>query len=128
MKFQSGIKRNIKKLIKITLNFFGLDIRHLTSSSTIYNRDMSDFLNVVVKTGFKPETIIDIGVADGTPTLYKTFRNSHHLLIEPLKEWEGALKKICQEYNAEYVLAAAGAKTGTVTINVQTLLSDSTTC
>ena len=133
MILQSAIKRNIKKFIKKTFNVFGLEIKRLGSSSSLYDRDLSDYrgmsnlLKTVVKIGFKPETVIDIGVAYGTPALYENFRNSHHLLIEPLKEWEGALKKICQEYNAEYVLAAVGAKAGVTTINIETILSDSTT-
>jgi len=68
--------------------------------------------------GFKPQTIIDVGVAFETPQLYREFRDADILLIEPLVEFEPFLQKICQQYKAQYVLAAAGEATGTAILNV----------
>lgn len=68
--------------------------------------------------GFQPQTIIDVGVAAGTPELYQTFPNCYFLLIEPLKEFESDLTTIVGQYRGSYVLAAAGAKPGWATFNV----------
>jgi FkbM family methyltransferase len=68
--------------------------------------------------GFAPATIIDVGVATQTVGLYEEFPNGPLLLIEPVSEYEPILKKIANERNAQYVLAAAGEKNGTAILNV----------
>jgi FkbM family methyltransferase len=57
-------------------------------------------------------------VGFGTPELYEQFAQANILLIEPLAEFEPALRKICARYKAQYVLAAASDRQGTVAINV----------
>ena len=68
--------------------------------------------------GFEPQTVIDVGVADGTPELYMTFPRSKLLLVEPLIEFEDVLKEICTQYDAQYVLAATASQKGTTNINI----------
>ena len=69
--------------------------------------------------GFRPRTVVDVGVAWGTPPLYRAFADSYFLLIEPLKEFEPQLMSILKEYQGSYVLAAAGSRSGQVTFNVK---------
>jgi FkbM family methyltransferase len=64
-------------------------------------------------------------VAYGTNELYEKFPKASHLLIEPLEEYKGVLEKISRKYNAQYELAAAGARAGTVEMNVHPDLSGS---
>lgn len=104
---------------------FGLRICRLTTK-TYYDRSMGDFLEHLVQLGFDPRTVIDVGVAYGTPELYAKFPRSRHLLVEPLREWENTLKRICRKHNAEYVLAAAGAQSGQKSIHINSILSNST--
>lgn len=66
--------------------------------------------------GFIPSTVVDVGVANGTPALYSTFPSSKHLLMEPIKEYEPDLKKICDLVDAEYMLAAASSENGATSI------------
>jgi FkbM family methyltransferase len=68
--------------------------------------------------GWRPGTVIDIGVGFGTPALYAAFPEARLLLIEPLAEFEEALGLIARRHRAETVLAAAGAKSGTTRISV----------
>lgn len=68
--------------------------------------------------GFKPQTVIDVGVAQGTPELYSTFPTAKHLLIEPLQEFEPALQGIAHSYDADYVVAAAASSAGRITIEI----------
>jgi FkbM family methyltransferase len=78
----------------------------------------TEVLDHFSRLGFRPQTVIDVGVAYGTLELYMGFPEARHLLVEPLKEFQGILEEISRKYTAEYVLAAAGDKTGTITINV----------
>ena len=71
---------------------------------------MREVLDHLLALGFCPATVIDVGVALGTPALYTRFPHASHLLIEPLQEFEKDLKDICSQYDAEYILAAAGSR------------------
>ena len=68
-----------------------------------------------------PTMVIDVGAAIGTFTreCYKIFPDSRYLLVEPLKENREYLDNVTKTIsNAEYVLAAATAEPGEVTLNV----------
>jgi FkbM family methyltransferase len=79
---------------------------------------LADVLANVRRLGFEPGTVIDVGVAWGTPDLYAGFPGARHLLVEPLAEYEEALRGICERYRAEYVLAGAGSEPGEMEIAV----------
>lgn len=79
---------------------------------------MEESYSLLRSLGFQPKTVVDVGVAKGTPELYSTFPDSYFLLVEPLKEFESDLKSILKRYNGSYVLAAAGSSPGQVTFNV----------
>jgi FkbM family methyltransferase len=64
-------------------------------------------------------TVFDVGVAGGTPQLYRAFPGSYYVLIEPLREHVADLDAILQQHAGEYVLGAAGAETGAAIINVE---------
>ena len=71
------------------------------------------------KLEFRPLTIVDVGVADGTPQLYEAFPDAFYVLIEPLKEYEPHLQRILLECEGQYFLAAAGARDERAIINVE---------
>ena len=68
--------------------------------------------------GFNPRTVVDVGVADGSPRLYEAFPDAYHVLIEPLKEHEPYLQSYLKTYRGEYFLTAVGATDGTAVIDV----------
>jgi FkbM family methyltransferase len=70
------------------------------------------------KPGIAPATVIDVGVAHGTPRLYDAFPDAHLVLVEPLREFEEDLRRICRRRGGEYVLAAAGPEPGTAELAV----------
>jgi FkbM family methyltransferase len=74
--------------------------------------------------GFRPRTVIDVGVAYQTSELYEEFPEAQILLVEPQPEFEPFLKEICSKYKAEYVLAA-GAEAGEAVFNVHPELDGS---
>ncbi len=86
---------------------------------------MAESLSHVRGLGFEPRTVIDVGAADGTFDLYDTFPDASLVLIEPLREYEPSLQRICRRYNAQYILAAASNGAGTALIHVHPDLSGS---
>lgn len=117
------MKKFLKKIIKKIFDISGFEIHRRETETR--RTTLAEVLDHVLKLGFNPQTVIDVGVAYGTFDLYEKFPKANHLLIEPLQEFEGVLKKISHKYKAEYVLAAAGDKPGTVVINVHHNLSSS---
>lgn len=71
---------------------------------------MAQFCRHLKRLDYRPGTIIDVGVADGTFDLYTAFPTAAYFLVEPLREFEPALSWISSHYNAQYELAAAGAE------------------
>lgn len=110
MVIQMGfLKKNLKRILAV----FGLRLYQQNTRLLL-----DDFLLYIRKLGLKPATVIDVGVAYGTFALYETFPDASHLLVEPLEEWREALETISHKYKAQYVIAAAGAKPGKITIHV----------
>jgi FkbM family methyltransferase len=81
-------------------------------------REPEEVLDHVRRLGFEPATVVDVGVAYGTPELYDAFPNARFLLVEPLEEYAEALGLIAQRMRADVVKAAAGAQPGTTSNNV----------
>lgn len=106
-----------KQLVKRLFNVFGLEI-HKKHLDTIPRASMRGALHQLSGLGLKPQTVIDVGVAYQTSELYEEFKDSNILLVEPLIEFEPFLRKICGEYRAQYVLAAAGQTPGVAILNV----------
>jgi FkbM family methyltransferase len=70
------------------------------------------------KPEFRPATVIDVGVARGTPNLYDAFPEAYLVLIEPLREFEEDLQRIARRRGGEYVLGAVGAAPGRAEIHI----------
>jgi len=79
---------------------------------------LAESYSLISALGFRPKTVVDVGVARGTEELYIAFPDSYFLLIEPLKEFELHLKLLLKQYRGSYILAAAGAERGQVIFNV----------
>lgn len=88
--------------------------------TNMYNnrKNLEEAYLLLKQNGFVPTSIIDVGVAKGTPELYSTFPDSKYLLIEPLVEFESYLKEILLNLEGSYVLSAADSFDGEATINV----------
>lgn len=76
--------------------------------------------SLIRQLGFHPRTVIDVGVASGTPELYQAFPEAYFLLIEPLPHFRPSLIAAINRYDGDYVLAAAGSHAGEAIMNVHT--------
>jgi FkbM family methyltransferase len=104
----------IRTILRRVVQAVGYDVHRRGAMG----RTMSMTFEQVRQLGFYPETVIDVGVAEGTPQLYRAFPKAHYLLIEPLAEFQAALGRIGQRLRAESVIAAAGAAKGSMTIRI----------
>ncbi|MDQ2976129.1 MAG: FkbM family methyltransferase [Acidobacteriota bacterium] len=88
-----------------------------SSRSSVYG-----VLRQVKDLGFSPATVIDVGGAFGlfASEAYSVFRNARYMLVEPLEEYKPHLEAFVRDHptQAEYILAAAAAQSGQMTINV----------
>lgn len=111
---------NVRMAIWRSFAALGLDVRRRRSLDLEGppRGTMAGALRQLVRLGLAPNTVIDVGAASQTQELYDAFPRAAMLLIEPLVEFELALRKICATYNAQYVLAAAGERSGVATLNV----------
>jgi len=81
---------------------------------------MYDALRHLRRVGCQPKTIIDVGVAYGTPELYSVFPQPTYLLVEPVAEFEPHLKALLAgPIHGRYVMAAAGAASTTASLKVR---------
>jgi FkbM family methyltransferase len=111
-------KIKIKNVIRRLINKLGYDVHRIRPGVSRTRTTLWEAYSHISEMGFQPETVVDVGVASGTPELYTAFPSSYFLLIEPLKEFEPCLKSILSRYNGSYILAAAGANSGKARFNV----------
>jgi FkbM family methyltransferase len=115
--FVSAAYRGINRVLEI----FGL--RLLRTNAPV--RDFGLFFKHLKSLGFDIRTVIDVGVAFGTPPIYRAFPDAKYFLVEPVAECRPVLEKLKQRLDAEYFLVAAGAENGEVTFNVHDDVSGS---
>ncbi len=73
--------------------------------------------------GFNPRTLVDVGVAYGSPTrechsLYEAFPDARLVLMEPLREFDPYVESILARHPGIHIPAAAGAREGNLTIDL----------
>jgi hypothetical protein len=66
----------------------------------------------------QPRTVIDVGVARGTPVLYRAFPTAKFILEEPLRDTEDAINEILRKYDGVVYYKALGKSAGVLEINV----------
>lgn len=88
-------------------------------------RTLTEVLDHYARLGVAPSTVVDVGVAAGTPELYDAFPSARRLLVEPLREWEPGLRDLVAAAPAGsiYELCAAGPQDGELEIGVHRVLA-----
>ena len=105
-----------KNAVKRLADRAGLEVRRRGSG---VRRTPEEVLAHVKKLGFEPATVVDVGVAYGTPELYEAFPDACFLLVDPLEEYAEAIGQVTERLrDAEWVRAAAGPEPGEIEINV----------
>ena len=68
--------------------------------------------------GYNPSLIVDVGAGHGTAPLLNTWPKATSLWLEPLKEFEPKLQALSQKHPGRFIIAAAGAEKGSLTLHV----------
>lgn len=115
--------RPITQLIKRCLRAVGLELRRVTpaESFVIDRSSLPEMLEHIRRLGLVPKTVVDVGAAYGsfTRTCSAVFPDAQFLMVEPLIEYQGALKEVARSIpGSRYIAAAAAARAGEITINV----------
>jgi FkbM family methyltransferase len=111
----------MKSLFKRALQNLGWELRRYQPPDppTPNRCSFKGCLTQAQQNGLKPKTVLDVGVATGTPELYQIFPEAFHLLIEPLEENKPYLETWKQKLrHCEYILGAATQTSGHQIINV----------
>jgi len=72
----------------------------------------------------EPATIIDVGVARGTPGLYARYPNSYLLLIDPMEESVPFMQQITRNRKGQFLCVALGSKSGQLDMQLETVEND----
>lgn len=88
------------------------------------NRNIGSFCRQLSRLGFRPKTIIDVGVADGTLELYLPFPGAKILFVEPIEEFRTAIDRLLARFDGECHYVAAGAESGTANFAIFNELAD----
>ncbi|MEP3346561.1 MAG: FkbM family methyltransferase [Litoreibacter sp.] len=67
---------------------------------------------------FTPDCVIDVGVHDGTPWLYRSFPDAHFVLVDPQAECEAAVKAGVSPKSFDFRAVALGAEQGKAMLSV----------
>jgi FkbM family methyltransferase len=119
-----------RRPLSVALQLTNLLLRPLgvrLQRTNVPTRTFADFFDHLKKTGFEANTVIDVGVAHGTPQIYRAFPQADYFLVEPLEEFRPVLEALKRRLNAQCVVAAAGASDGEVALHVHEDLSGSST-
>lgn len=108
----------IYKVIRNVLNNFGFDIHSLNLRSGSMYFPLSKFKNDI-------DLVIDVGVAYGTPDLYRAFPNTRKILIEPIDYFVDKLNKKRRLLNAIVIKSCASDKRGSVSFFIRNKKSTS---
>lgn len=91
------------------------------------NRDFCDFITHLKKLDFNIQTVIDVGIAFGTPAFYKSLPDAKFYLIEPVPQCLPILQKLEQRIGATYFNVAAGAEDAEIDFFLHPDISGSST-
>jgi FkbM family methyltransferase len=115
--FVSAVFRAINDVLEM------IGLRLMRTNAPV--RSFGLFFKHLKSLGFEIRTVIDVGIAFGTPPIYAAFPRARYFMIEPVVECRPVLEQLKKKLNAEYFLVAAGAENRDVVFNVHEDISGS---
>jgi FkbM family methyltransferase len=78
------------------------------------NRNFKEFFEHLAGLGVRMKTVIDVGVGNGTETLYAANPGARFVLVEPVPDTRGTVAAIARRLDAKFFNVAAGARDGEI--------------
>ena len=101
-------------LVRRALAARGLELRRAGQGP---RRTLAEVLAAAGRAGLQAASVIDVGVARGTPGLHDVWPEARLLLVEPVAEWEPQLRSLTTG-RGRCVIAASGREPRTTEIRV----------
>jgi FkbM family methyltransferase len=98
----------MKRLINGFLHLFSKEVRSTNAPLHTFERGLTE-----LKRRVEIKSVIDVGVADGTPELYAAFPHHNFLLIEANPEYADTLSRLARTLPAKVEKVFCGATSGT---------------
>ena len=92
------------------------------------NRNFTEFFEHLGKLSFRAGTVIDVGVGNGTQSLYASNPKAAFYLIEPVPDSRGTVAAIAARLDAKFFNVAAGATHGDIEFNMHADVTGSDHC
>lgn len=94
--------------------------RHLRQNGqvSVPKKDQPEYFQ---EYGLRPDVVVDVGVHDGTPLLYKAFPDAKFVLIDPRVESEGEMRARHAPGDYDFHPCAAGAEGGALELRIPIL-------
>lgn len=97
-------------IVNSVLSLFSLKLTTVRTP----NRNFGEFFNHLNALGYRFKTVIDVGVGNGTESLYRGTVGAKYFLVEAVPDTNGRVQAIANRLGAEFFNVAAGAASGMV--------------
>lgn len=120
-----SLKHNLARLLLPPINRIARLVSLKVTPVGTPNRNFPEFFAHLRKLGMEFRTVIDVGVAFGSPTLYASTPQARFHLVEPVPSCKPLLERFARELGARTHNVAAGAADGTMEFFVHSDVSGS---
>jgi FkbM family methyltransferase len=120
-----GIKQTVVTSVLPAVNALLSPLKLKLVRRATPNRDFAEFIAHLKHLDFNIRTVIDVGVAFGSPAFYKTLPDAKFYLVEPVPQCRPLLEKLEKELGATYFSVAAGGEDGELSFYVHPDVSGS---
>ncbi len=120
-----SIKHTLARALLPPINWFTRLLSLKVVPVSTPNRNFPEFFTHLRNQGLEFRTVIDVGVAFGSPTLYASIPKAKFYLVEPVPACRPLLERLSRELGAEAFNVAAGASDGSLDFFVHSDVSGS---
>lgn len=103
----------LKKIINGTLGLFGKEIRSVYAPLQSFEKGLSELAKQL-----EVDWVVDVGVAQGTPELYRAFAGKRLLLVEANPVFQKNVEELAQKFGAKFEMVFCGAEKGSVALRI----------
>ena len=121
--------REFQNAVHLKLLEYGWRVQRAKAASQEWEPDRAYWEPAYLRRlAFHPRTIIDVGVANGTPQLYEAFPEAQLILVEPVAEFFEEIAQILARRRGVHIPAAAWSSEGELELRVEPCATVRSSC